>query len=558
MMIIVMMCTLVLSGCEDDPSDPMSDPTPDPNVIDPNDPEPTTEYTTGWAGDDDLETVPTATTFGFSNTNLPTSTDLTEKFPPIGDQGQYGTCVAWALGYNLKTALTGMDKNFSTSDLAITANQFSPKDLFTAIPDMDKSPDCDGTSFTVAFDVLINRGVATMQTVPYSSLDGCSQANLQGNWTNEAGQNKIQYYRKIEPSIQIIKQNLVKNIPVVLGAKLADNFMTWDSDEVLTSNTTFDNVGIHAYHALVIAGYDDSKGPGGAFKVINSWGDSWGDQGYIWIDYDFLINEFCTSGNGDKPLFIAANAETISPTDDPDDIIDPVSSGVDLAPWVFSDISTYQYSGSFTERQIDFNVYNIGNQAATANDNWSYYYIYYNAYDVNDYGVLFYDEFNTTVDPNTFYCETGDNCVFNISIESGNNFSTTAWGYNSINRTYYMPEITGSYYLVLIVDAYESFQEQDELNNFFYTTMQPKYFQGGYGERRASPTASDFNFENKLAVEKTALKRNDFNTSVNEKFRNAYRPDEVLSFLKHEKKNGNLAAKVNEFVKKQDTQIFQK
>ena len=36
--------------------------------------------------------------------------DLSMKFPPIGNQGNYGTCVAWATGYNMKTALDAIDK----------------------------------------------------------------------------------------------------------------------------------------------------------------------------------------------------------------------------------------------------------------------------------------------------------------------------------------------------------------------------------------------------------------------------------------------------------------
>jgi C1A family cysteine protease len=35
----------------------------------------------------------------------------------------------------------------------------------------------------------------------------------------------------------------------------------------------------------VIAGYDDGRN---AFLVMNSWGTSWGDKGFIWIDYHFF------------------------------------------------------------------------------------------------------------------------------------------------------------------------------------------------------------------------------------------------------------------------------
>ena len=38
---------------------------------------------------------------------------------------------------------------------------------------------------------------------------------------------------------------------------------------------------------MVIVGYDNSKR---AFKVANSWGSDWGDNGYGWIDYDHFID----------------------------------------------------------------------------------------------------------------------------------------------------------------------------------------------------------------------------------------------------------------------------
>jgi C1A family cysteine protease len=38
-------------------------------------------------------------------------------------------------------------------------------------------------------------------------------------------------------------------------------------------------------HALMICGYDDAKH---AYKVMSSWGTTWGDSGFSWIDYDFF------------------------------------------------------------------------------------------------------------------------------------------------------------------------------------------------------------------------------------------------------------------------------
>jgi hypothetical protein len=36
---------------------------------------------------------------------------------------------------------------------------------------------------------------------------------------------------------------------------------------------------------MCIVGYDDKK-YGGAFEIMNSWGEDWGDNGYCWIKYD--------------------------------------------------------------------------------------------------------------------------------------------------------------------------------------------------------------------------------------------------------------------------------
>lgn len=530
---------LILTGCDKKNDEPLDDPK-DPKESD---------YGLGLKNNDDMSTVPASTNFGFGGDNLPASYSIVEKFPPIGNQGQYGTCVAWAVGYNAKTVINGIEKGYSASDLASPNKQFSPKDLFTAIADNVKGADCNGSNFEDALNVMQNRGIATLQTVPYTTLGNCSQSGLDPSWAQEAAGNKISYWRKVEGSAAAIKKNISQNIPVIFGAKLADNFMTHKSDEVITSATTFDKAGQHAYHAMIIAGYDDSKGPNGAFRIVNSWGQEWGATGYAWIDYNFFLSEFVMGTGNDKVLFIAANQGGDNP---PDPGPGPGVSGVDLVPWVFSDMSTgnMQYP---TERYMDFNIYNIGTAPALASSDWSYYQIYYNAYDANDYGVIFYDQFNTSIQENTYDCPTEYNCIFNIPIPAGDNFANYAWGQESVTRTYYMPQITGYYYLVTIADPEDKIKEQNEMNNLFYSSLYPLYFSSGVGQKSSQGSSVNFSFKNEVQVNQVTennIRSSKHNSVVTPEFRNAYTQKEILAFFKEEKSSGRLNQKIDEYLQR--------
>ncbi len=54
-------------------------------------------------------------------------------------------------------------------------------------------------------------------------------------------------------------------------------------------------------HAIVVVGYDDAKvitntqcnkQTKGAFLIRNSWGTAWGDHGYGWLPYDYVLSNF--------------------------------------------------------------------------------------------------------------------------------------------------------------------------------------------------------------------------------------------------------------------------
>lgn len=220
--------------------------------------------------------------------NLPESVMLEQFFPPIGDQGDKGTCVAWAVGYNLKTALNAITGKWTSDDLAQPSHQTSPKDLWLCIPQEQKGNSCSGTGFEPAFNTLMTTGAASMSQIPYQDLRGCIGAG-----TGDSSNRINGYYHVVSdgeiPKLGQLKAYLADTIPLVIGGHLGDNFMRWSSDDVIKADS-YRRTGMHAFHAMALVGYDDSRH---AFRLRNSWGENWGDKGSIWVDYDFFCRELC-------------------------------------------------------------------------------------------------------------------------------------------------------------------------------------------------------------------------------------------------------------------------
>ncbi len=82
-----------------------------------------------------------------------------------------------------------------------------------------------------------------------------------------------------------IKNRLSLDQPVILTIT-ADAFFhsQWGTDA--TWNAIAYPLDV-TWHAIVIYGWDDGKP---AFKILNSWGNNWGNKGTLWIDYDFIKN----------------------------------------------------------------------------------------------------------------------------------------------------------------------------------------------------------------------------------------------------------------------------
>lgn len=487
----------------------------------------------GWYGDEDSDNLEDDINLGtqFGSGDLPSSVDLLNYFPSIGNQGAYGTCVAWACGYNLRGFL---DRKAGGS------NNYSAKDLFWAIDNSTKGEDCNGTSFQSALDIMVSRGIATESVVPYDELGDCSSSPEAG-WTTNANQNKIENYREIDVDKAAIKGYLANGRAVVFGAKLGDQFMDASSDAVLDFQD-YGYTGDHAYHAMILGGYDDSKGPNGSFKVVNSWGTSWGDAGYLWVDQNYFVtSDFCFSA------FVGTGE-----AGDPEEIDD---SNYDLTAWMTSDVQDTDYPGEPLARKLmGYDVYNTG-QELTADKDWNFVYLYYNAYDADDYNILIFDYYS---DDYGAYGEDGaltdadmqfgvQNWFNYFDLASGQSASEAMYGSETgFNFAYDMPaSLNGSYYFVCIADGFDVIEESDEENNYFW-----------YTKENGDPFTVTNGVVEGVSTKRTVIinkqpNQNDPSpspTAISEQHVNAYSPAEINQMIIAHKESGDLQKKVMQFV----------
>lgn len=503
------------------------------------------ELLAGWNFDEEhLDEIPQDVVIvDVDEETLANAVNIENKYPPIGDQGQYGTCVAWATGYAMKTALDGIDKGWTSTQLSNPAYQTSPADLWAGITSKTNKKGCDGTSFETALTALISTGAASLQDVPYNSLDCKKISSPKG-----ASNSKLANYRKIADSdakqgmtAENFKFYLDEGRPVVIGAKLGDRFMSWNSSAILSYDTYLQKGMQHAYHAMVLSGYDNDRQ---AFRVRNSWGTSWGDNGSIWVDYDFFLKSFCFAAFvAQNENSISASAGTIAQTD--------LSSGYDLMAYsaIDWDDDDSDEMDNPNRRYFTYSVYNSGDKPVLATQRWSVVYMYYNAFDANDYQIIYHDYYTDE------FGELGDNDEYedNTALAGAwwNNTNTAAgqmvgyeeYGEDGFQIGYTMPEsVDGQYYLLVVADAFGKIAEGNEDNNFYFITAdggKPLTFVKGVMQDDLGDTFKSGKVKRPAKYADTPNQ-----TPICKGNENAYTPGEISAMLLADKKNGRLEKKM--------------
>ncbi|TAG02592.1 MAG: hypothetical protein EAZ44_07035 [Cytophagia bacterium] len=214
---------------------------------------------------------------------LPKKYSLKQYAPEPKNQGDYGTCVGWALAYAARTIQIAKHYGWKHSVL-ITDNAFSPYFLYEKIKKSNDLKCNEGTDLAAALDTMKNNGVLKFNEYEYTCNGSITQRH-----EKKASEYKIKNYMRLfdvdAPSQHLsVKKVLAGGNPVVIGIGVTNSFKRAKGIERWQLKEEFNAKDAEEGHAMTIVGYDDEKF-GGAFELMNSWGTSWGKNGFIWVSY---------------------------------------------------------------------------------------------------------------------------------------------------------------------------------------------------------------------------------------------------------------------------------
>ena len=166
-------------------------------------------------------------------------------------------------------------------------------------------------------NLVVDQGVATLASTPYDSNDFLTQPSDEAR--AEAAQFRARSWNTANGTLEI-KDALANHLAVFMAIQIFDDLIALRGPNSVYN--TF-NGAFHGGHAVAAVGYDDQR-YGGAFKIINSWSQNWGDGGFFWLPYN-SANQTVNTPNGPTPVMLAAVVleDEANPVPPPPDPVDP-------------------------------------------------------------------------------------------------------------------------------------------------------------------------------------------------------------------------------------------
>ncbi len=216
--------------------------------------------------------------------DLPPAVDLRPHLTPVEDQGDTNSCTAnataGAFEYLLKLH-TGQDLDVSRMFIYFNARKLESD----AIAD-------EGSAIADSVEGLKKFGVCPEDTWPFDPKH--VNKHPPHHAYDEAHKEVVDELEQVPTDLDQWRHCLAEGRPIIFGMKLFDSFDKARKGKVPMPTDSEKARNKHGRHAMLCVGYSDVDR---LFIVRNSWGGTWGDRGYCYIPYDYLMNDEYNSGD---------------------------------------------------------------------------------------------------------------------------------------------------------------------------------------------------------------------------------------------------------------------
>ncbi|HEY1056236.1 MAG TPA: C1 family peptidase, partial [Emticicia sp.] len=219
--------------------------------------------------------------------DLPQKVDLRPFMTKVENQKQLSSCTANATAgaYEYLAKKHLKNRAFEVSRLFVYYN--ARLRAGSTIKD-------SGSHIQYAIDSLHKLGACTEETWPYDTKKVNDKP--QTNTYEEAANFKVQESKYIPTDLKAWKQCLSEGYPIIFGIALFKGFDSCTQNKGIVPMPSPDEASrqSHGLHAMLCVGYSEVDQ---MFIVRNSWGEQWGDKGYCYMPYDYVINNKLNMGD---------------------------------------------------------------------------------------------------------------------------------------------------------------------------------------------------------------------------------------------------------------------